>query len=174
MVTKLNRKSLKEQKEVGSPQCAGKESGSLRSRSQCPSVCRMSTLLLGHMSNSDPDVANELLTLHLAESGFGTANAISCHAGQILPFTSEPIAPLRISSSLILLWLRPTRGFSFAFVKLPTSYHVFLLASNTVPLRSLRLFKHFGNEFLTNSGPYHLWRRNQLQAHHDPLHSARC
>ena len=51
MVTKLNRKSLRAQREVGSPQCARKESGSRVSRPQCPSVCHQFTLLLGHMWN---------------------------------------------------------------------------------------------------------------------------
>ena len=39
----------------GSPQCGQKETGNLRSRSQCPSVCHMSTLPFGHVSNPDPD-----------------------------------------------------------------------------------------------------------------------
>ena len=38
-------------RDVGSQKCARKESGSLRGRSQCPSMCHMSTLLLGHTSN---------------------------------------------------------------------------------------------------------------------------
>ena len=93
MVTKLNRKALIEQEEVGSPQCARKESGSLRSRSQCPSLCRMSTLLLGHMSNSDPDDSstisptNYLLTiLQKVASGlptqFPATPARFCHSRQ--------------------------------------------------------------------------------------------
>ena len=43
MVTKLNRKSLRAQREVGSTQCTRKESGSRVSRPQCPSVCHQFT-----------------------------------------------------------------------------------------------------------------------------------
>ena len=42
--------------EVGAPPCLHKESGkSQESFTVCPSVCRLSILLLGHVSNSDPD-----------------------------------------------------------------------------------------------------------------------
>ena len=53
----------------------------------------------------------------------------------ILPTTSEPIAPLRFSWSLTLVWMRPTRGLlpsvrqNFPSI----SYHVHLLALNSVP-----------------------------------------
>ena len=43
MVTKLGRKSLRALEKSGSPQCARTESGSLGSRSHCPSLCRQST-----------------------------------------------------------------------------------------------------------------------------------
>ena len=66
--SKINRKSLRALGKVGSPQCAGKKSRSLRSRSLSPSVCHMSTLLLGHMSNSDPDDCSNISATNFTPS----------------------------------------------------------------------------------------------------------
>ena len=42
MVTKLIRKPLRAQEKSGSPQCVRKESRTLKSRSQCSSLCHLS------------------------------------------------------------------------------------------------------------------------------------
>ena len=58
MVTQLNRKSFAEgTRQVGTPQCDRKETGSLKSRPQCPSMCHVTTLLLGHMSDNCVDIS---------------------------------------------------------------------------------------------------------------------
>ena len=52
---KTQSQVIESTREVGSPQCAWKETGSPRNRSECPSMSDVSTVLLGHMSNADPD-----------------------------------------------------------------------------------------------------------------------
>ena len=68
-------------REVGSPQCARKESRSRVSRPQCPSVCHQFTLSLGHMWND-----------HLNNSVVHKTCVNSCHKISSLS-GCEPVSP---------------------------------------------------------------------------------
>ena len=54
MVTKLNRRSLRAP-EKSKHHNVTRRNQEVTGVSQCPSMCHMSALLLGRMSNSDPD-----------------------------------------------------------------------------------------------------------------------
>ena len=106
MVSKTQSQVAESTREVGSPQCARKESGSLRSRSQCPSLCRMSTPPSG-------TCRTQILTLQTFRQQITCSPTCrkrleDCQRKllprrPILPSTSESTAPLRISLGLILL-----------------------------------------------------------------------
>ena len=65
MVKKLNRRSLRGIRKVGTPQCTRKESGCLRSRPQCPLVRHMPTLLLGNLSDDPHTILHVSCSLRL-------------------------------------------------------------------------------------------------------------
>ena len=67
MSQKLKRQSLRAPAKSGHPQCARKESGSLRSRSQCTSMCGMPTLPLACVPDPDDLVASISRTIPNSE-----------------------------------------------------------------------------------------------------------
>ena len=114
MVTKLNRKSMRAPREVGSPQCTRTESRKSQESFAVPVFCvacqhspsgtyRTQILTTLQTFRQRTYIAHQHADKRLQDC----RHAISCHAVQILPSTSESTAQMRISSSLISLWLRP-------------------------------------------------------------------